>query len=53
MPTPHPCIHAIAKANGYDEAKWKAVSDGYTQRCMQNQQFARRLGMDAMAGDAK
>jgi hypothetical protein len=42
----------IAKANGYDEAKWKAVSDGYTQRCMQNQQFARRLGMDVMAADA-
>jgi len=41
----------IAKANGYDEAKWKAVSDGYTQRCMQNQQFARRLGMDVMAAD--
>ena len=43
----------IAKANGYDEAKWKAVSDGYTQRCMQNQQFARRLGMDVMAADAQ
>ena len=43
----------IAKANGYDEAKWKAVSDGYTKRCMENQQFARRLGMDVMAGDAK
>jgi hypothetical protein len=42
----------IAKANGYDEAKWKAVSDGYTQRCMQNQQFARRIGMDVMAADA-
>lgn len=42
----------IAKANGYDEAKWKAVSDGYTKRCMENQQFARRLGMDVMAGDA-
>ena len=41
----------IAKANGYDEAKWKAVSDGYTKRCMENQQFARRLGMDVMAGD--
>jgi hypothetical protein len=41
----------IAKANGYDEATWKAVSDGYTQRCMENQQFARRLGMDVMAGD--
>jgi len=43
----------IAKANGYDEAKWKAVSDGYTQRCMQNQQFARRFGMDVMAADAQ
>ena len=43
----------IAKANGYDEAKWKAVSEGYTQRCMQNQQFARRLGMDVMAADAQ
>jgi hypothetical protein len=41
----------IAKANGYDEAKWKAVSGGYTQRCMENQQFARRLGMDVMAAD--
>ncbi len=41
----------IAKANGYDEAKWKAVSDGYTKRCMEHQQFARRLGMDVMAGD--
>jgi len=41
----------IAKANGYDEAKWKAVSEGYTKRCMENQQFARRLGMDVMAGD--
>jgi hypothetical protein len=28
------------------------VSDGYTKRCMENQQFARRLGMDVMAGDA-
>jgi len=43
----------IAIANGYDEAKWKAVSDGYTKRCMENQQFARRLGMDVMAGDAQ
>ena len=43
----------IAKANGYDEAKRKAVSEGYTQRCMQNQQFARRLGMDVMAADAQ
>ena len=42
----------IAKANGYDEAKWKTVSDGYTQRCMENQVFARRLGMDVMAADA-
>ncbi len=40
----------IAKANGFTEEKWKTVSDGYTQRCMQNQQFARRLGMDVMAG---
>jgi hypothetical protein len=39
----------IAKANGYDETKWKAVSGGYTQRCMENQKFARRLGMDVMA----
>jgi hypothetical protein len=42
----------IAKANGYDEAKWKAVSEGYTKRCMENPQFARRLGMDVMAADA-
>jgi hypothetical protein len=41
----------IAKANGYDEAKWKAVSGGYTKRCMENQKFARRLGMDVMAAD--
>ncbi len=41
----------IAKANGYDEAKWKAVSGGFTQRCMENQKFARRLGMDVMAAD--
>ncbi|MEX2255433.1 MAG: hypothetical protein WEC34_08340 [Acidimicrobiia bacterium] len=41
----------IAKANGYDEAKWKAVSGGFTQRCIENQKFARRLGMDVMAAD--
>jgi len=41
----------IAKAHGYTEEKWKAVSGGFTQRCMENQQFARRLGMDVMAGD--
>jgi hypothetical protein len=41
----------IAKANGFTEEKWKSVSDGYTKRCMENQQFARRLGMDVMAAD--
>jgi hypothetical protein len=41
----------IAKANGYDEAKWKAVSGGFTQRCIENQKFARRLGLDVMAAD--
>ena len=40
----------IAKANGFDEAKWKKVSDEFTKRCMANQQFARKLGMDVMAG---
>jgi hypothetical protein len=39
----------IAKAEGWSEEKWKKVSDGYTKRCMENQQFARRLGMDVMA----
>lgn len=42
----------IAKANGFTEEQWKAVSDGYTQRCVQNQVFARRLGMDVMNADA-
>ena len=42
----------IAKANGFTENTWKKVSDGYTQRCMQNQVFARRLGMDVMNADA-
>lgn len=41
----------IAKAEGWSEEKWKKVSDGYTKRCMENQQFARRLGMDVMAAD--
>jgi hypothetical protein len=41
----------IAKANGFTEDKWKSVSDGYTKRCMENQQFARRLGMDVMAAE--
>jgi hypothetical protein len=45
--------YEIAAANGYDEATFKKVSDGYTKRCMENQQFARRLGMDVMAGDAQ
>ena len=40
----------IAAANGYPEAQWKTVSDAYTKRCMENQKFARRLGMDVMAG---
>ena len=39
----------IAKGEGWSEEKWKKVSDGYTKRCMENQQFARRLGMDVMA----
>jgi len=42
----------IAQANGFTEEKWKAVSDGYTQRCVQNQVFARRLGIDVMNADA-
>ena len=39
----------IAKANGIDEAKWKSVSEGFTKRCTDNPQFARRFGMDVMA----
>jgi len=42
----------IAKANGYTEERWKAVSDGYTRRCTENPTFARRLGMDVMAAGA-
>jgi hypothetical protein len=42
----------IAKANGFTEEQWKKVSDGYTQRCVENPVFARRLGMDVIAADA-
>ena len=42
----------IAVANGFTEDKWKAVSAEFTQRCTQNQNFARKLGMDVMAADA-
>jgi len=41
----------IAKANGYTEEKWKTVSAAYTARMTSNQRFARRFGMDVMAGD--
>ena len=41
----------IAKANGYTEEKWKTVSSAYTARMTSNQRFARRFGMDVMAGD--
>jgi len=40
----------IAVANGFTKEKWKTVSDGYTQRCIANPVFARRLGQDVMAG---
>lgn len=42
----------IAAANGLSPEKWKTVSEGFTQRCIENQAFARRLGMDVMAADA-
>jgi hypothetical protein len=42
----------IAVANGFTEEKWKAVSGEFTKRCTQNQNFARKLGMDVMAGGA-
>jgi hypothetical protein len=41
----------IAKANGYTEEQWKTVSEAYTARMTSNQRFARRFGMDVMAGD--
>jgi hypothetical protein len=40
----------IAVANGFTEEKWKSVSAEFTKRCTQNQNFARKLGMDVMAG---
>ena len=40
----------IALANGLTEAQWKAVSEGFMERMTSNQAFARRLGMDVMAG---
>ena len=40
----------IAVANGFTKEKWKTVSDGYTQRCIANPVFARRLGQDVLAG---
>jgi hypothetical protein len=42
--------YEIAAANGYPEEKWKKVAEAYTARMMSNQKFARRLGMDVMAG---
>jgi hypothetical protein len=39
----------IAVANGLTKEQWKKVGDGFTKRCTENQQFARRLGMDVMA----
>ena len=41
----------IAKAEGWSEEKWKTVSSAYTKRMTENQKFARRFGMDVMAGD--
>jgi ethanolamine utilization protein EutQ (cupin superfamily) len=40
----------IAVANGLTKAQWKAVSEGMMERMKSNQNFARRLGMDVMAG---
>jgi hypothetical protein len=41
----------IAVANGLTEEQWKKVGDAFTKRCIDNPKFARRLGMDVMAGD--
>jgi len=45
-------LQELAIANGLTAEQWKAASEGFTQRCVQNQMFARRFGLDVIAADA-